>query len=191
MPDDKKFMGVHKKSEKTLIIEDIITNKASTFGNHEDRIYTLLYHEVTQSLFAGDYTGRIKQYKGGASTHAFNLIKDYGKLGIGIVSSCAQVGRLGLFGGSKKYLIGINIYERTLCKGQIKSPFRYTYSLQVCKGVGQKVYLSLGGTKSNYSSSVSDFLDVTRMYNQKKESSKLLKKRMQPTKEEEKVNYSS
>ena len=183
----RTIVGVELNTKKTLVNEDITTSKAVSFGKHEGRIQTLLYDEGSGSLFTGDCSGRIKQYKRGSSTHAFSLVKDYGNLGIEIVFSSAQVGGLALFGGSNHSLVAINIHERTLCEGQIKSPFYHTFSLQVCQGVGQKKYLSLGGTKSNYSSSVSDFLDVTEMYNHKKESSKLLKKQMQPTKKEEKV----
>ena len=98
LPDGKTIVGPDKNNQKTIITEDIITNKATIFGKHEGRIRTLLYDQVTQSLFAGDYCGRIKQYKRSSSTHAFSLVKDYGDVGIYSVYSSAQVGRFALFG---------------------------------------------------------------------------------------------
>ena len=169
LPDGKTIVGVHKKTEKTLTIEDIITNKASTFGNHEDRIYTLLYHEVTQSLFTGDYTGRIKQYKRGNSTHAFNLVKDYGDVGIGQVLSSGQVGRFALFGGCNLALVAIEVLERWVYNKKIESPFINIFCLQVCHGVDQAVYLSIGGYKQSHFWRSSDFLDVTEVYKYKQE----------------------
>ena len=186
LPDNKTIVGVHNKIAKTLIMEDITTNKASTFGNYEDRIYTLLYDEVTQSLFAGYLTGHVKQYKRDTTTNAFSLVKDYGNVDIGMMFSSAQVGRFALFGGRKRALVAIDIHERRLCN-KIRSAFGFALSLRVCQGVDQKVYLSVGGGLPEYSSSVSDFLDVTRMYDYKKESSVLDEKPMQPKKEEENV----
>ena len=61
LPDSKTIVGVEGKRKQTLIIEDITTNKALSFGKHEDHITTVLYDEVIGSLFAGDYKGDIKQ----------------------------------------------------------------------------------------------------------------------------------
>lgn len=156
---------------------------------HKGTIQTLLYDEATGSLFAGDHTGRIKQYKRGNSHNNFSLVKDYGHVGIGAVFSSAQVGGLALFGGCDNYLVGISIREHDLVK-KIRSPFNYTCSLQVCHGVDQKVYLSLGGDEPDYSSFKSDFLDVTEVYHMQKESSEFTKKQIKPKKEVEKVHKS-
>ena len=187
MPDGKTIVGVDLNTKNTLVNEDIRTNKSSTFGKHENDILTLLYNEVTASLFAGDFTGQIKQYKRGNSKQPFSLVKDYGNLGIGTVFSSTQVGRLALFGACKNYLRGINIHERTLCKGQIRGPYFNTYSLQVCHGAGQKAYLSLGGSLPGYSSSKSDFLEFTNIYHNQKELTEFTKKRIQSKKDYKKI----
>ena len=98
-----------EENEKALIIEDIVTSKAATFGKHEDNILSLLYDEVTQSLFAGNCTGRIVQYKRSSSNFPFTLIKDYVDLGIGALYSSAQVGRFVLFGGRNYSIAAIDI----------------------------------------------------------------------------------
>ena len=187
MPDGETIVGVDLNTKNNLVNEDITTNKSSTFGKHENPILTLLYDEVTASLFAGDFTGRIKQYRRGNSKQFFSLVKDYGNLSIGMVFSCAQVGGIALFGACKNYLIGINIHEGKLCTGQIKSPFYHTYSLQVCQGADQKVYLSLGGNLPDYSSSKSDFLEVTKIDQKQKEFTEFTKKWMQTDKENKKI----
>ena len=169
-------------------MEDILNKKTTTFGKHEDIIQTLLYDKLTESLFAGDCRGHIIQYKRGSSDHSFSLVKEYGYTGIEAAYSSAQVGAFAFFGGQNHSVIAINIQDKRLCENKIKSPFCKTGFLQVCHGLDQKVYLSLGGMTPEYSSTVSDFLEVTEIYNYKKEFSVLNEKQMQPKKEEEKVN---
>ena len=148
----------------TLTLENIVTNKASTFGNHEGIVKTLLYDEVTGSLFAGDYSGHIKQYKRGHGHSNFTLLKDYGDVGIDYIISSAQVGRLAFFGGRNHSIVAINISERRVYKDTISSPFFCTFCFQVCHGLNDKVYLSVGGCVPEFSPSVSDLLDVTGVY---------------------------
>ena len=144
-------------------MEDILNKKTTTFGKHEDIIQTLLYDKLTESLFAGDCSGHVKQYKRLSGNHPFTLVKDYGNVGIGEVYSSAQVGAFAFFGGQNHSVIAINIQDKRLCENKIKSPFCKTSFLQVCHGLDQKVYLSLGGMTPEYSSTVSDFLEVTEI----------------------------
>ena len=150
-------------------MEDITTNKAVSFGKHEGTILTLLYDEVTESLFAGDKEGQIKQYKRSSSNYPFNLVKDYGNVGFERVICSAQVGQFALFGGFNRTLVAIDIQERSLFKNIRRSLFYFNFSLQVCHSLDNKVYLCLGGDDPKYSLNVSDFLDVTDMYNYKKQ----------------------
>ena len=160
MPNSKTVIGIN---EKTLTIENIVTKKASTFGKLKGIFKTLLYDEVTQTLFAGDERGRIKQYRRGNCFCPFTLLKDYGRVGIGVVYSSAQVNGFAFFAGSNRSLVAINIHERQLCEGKIRNPFTNTISLQVCQGLDSKVYLSLGGSFPLYYSTISDFLDVSEI----------------------------
>ena len=130
----------------TLTIEDITRNKAVSFGKHKGTIQTLLYDEVTGTLFAGDITGRIKQYKRGNSGNPFSLLKDFGDVAIGQVYSSAQVGAFAFFGGEFCSVVAIDIYKRLLCKGTVKSAFWRTFCLQVCQGLNSKLYLSAGAS---------------------------------------------
>ena len=186
--DGRTIVGVDGNNQNTIIMEDITTNKAVSFGKHKGTIETLLYDQVTQSLFAGDRSGHVKQYKrGSSSTHAFSLVKDYGDVGIYSVYSSAQVGRFALFGGCNCTLVAIDIQERRLFKNITRSLFLSTFSLRVCHGQENKVYLSLGGDDPCYYSTVSDFLDVTKMYNHKKESSVLNEKQTKILKYSKKI----
>lgn len=175
-------MGVDGKTEKSLIMEDISTNKVNTFGKHESAIQTLLYNKMTETLFGGDCSGHVKQYKRGNSKQPFSLVKDYRNVGIGKVFSSAQVGGIAFFGGENHSLVAINIWETRLYKKKIASPFSNNYSIEICHGEHQKVYLSIGGEFPEYSSTVSDFLDITGIYKMQEDSIKLEKKQMQSKK---------
>ena len=164
MPDSKTIVGVNSKSPNTLITEDITTNKAVSIGKLKGVIYTLLYDKVTETVFAGDEWGHIKQYRRGDSNYGFSLVKDYGYTGIDILYSCAQVGEFAFFAGQENSIIAINIQERRLCRDKIQSPFRRTFSLEVCSTVDQQVYLSLGGYNLCFYYTVSDLLDVTKIH---------------------------
>ena len=168
LPDGKTIVGVHKKTQNTVIMEDITTNKVTTVGKHENTIYTLLYDKLTGTLFAGDYNGCIVQYRRGNSKNHFSLLKDFGDSGIKAVYSSAQVGRFAFFGGRNHWIVAIDIYERRLCKSKIRSPFYSTFSLQVCHGLNDKVYLSVGGCLRNDHLNRSDFLDVSMVYEKQK-----------------------
>ena len=85
-------------------------------------------------------------------------------MGIGEVICSAKVGGYVIFGGDTQSLVAINICKRRLCEGTIKVAFERTFSLEVCHGVDQKVFLCLAGDYTNYTLGVSDFLDVTEIY---------------------------
>ena len=184
LPDGRTIVGVDKETEQTLITEDISTNKATSFGRHDAFILCLFYHKGTETLFAGDNSGWIKQYKRSSGNYPFTLVKNYGDVGLEALYSSAQVGRFVLFGGRNYSLVAVDIHGRRLCKGNVKSPFDWNLSLQVCYGFSDKVYLSLGGDEPIYPNALSDFLDVTEMYNYKKDFSVVNQKLMQCFKKE-------
>lgn len=168
LPDGKTIIGVSKKNQNTLKIENIITNKAAAFGKHNGSIQTLLYDKVTGSLFVGDKCGQIKQYKRGSTTLAFTLIKNYEAFLINSVISSEQLDGIVIFGGFFYSIFAINIRERRRYKKRIRSPFESNVSFQVCHGLNNKVYLSIGGSLREYNLHCSDFLDVTKIYQKHK-----------------------
>ena len=187
LPDKKTIVGVSDNNVKTLFTEDITTNKVTLFGKHRQSIYTLLYDKVTESLFGGDCSGHVKQYKRSSSNNLFSLVKDYGDVGVYRVICSAQVGRFALFVGRNYSIILIDILERRLFKNIRRSPFSLTFSLQVCHGLNDRMYLCLGGYNPNYSSTVSYFLDVTDMYNYKKQFTVVNEKKIHSFKHSKKI----
>ena len=172
LPDAKTVVGADYSDREKLIVEDITLRNPRQIGKHDDVISTVLFDSLTQSLLVGDSSGHVKQYK--KENQSFTMVKDYGNVGVDEILSSTQVGRFAIFGGSKYLLVAIDISEQRLSPGRLKSPFLWTYTLQVCQGIGSNVYLSLGGEYPKYSSDASDFLDVTLLYNDhKKENPKV------------------
>ena len=174
LPDGKTLVGADGLDSKKLVMDDITKGNPSKIGTHKGGIITLLFDSMTETLFVGDISGHVKQYKRSQKSNFFGLLKDsdsfillkdYGYVGVGRVLSSAQVSRLAIFGGNKNSLAAIDISKQQLCTGVIKSPFMSTNSLEVCRGADSNVYLSIGGSDPNYFSNVSDYLDVTQVYN--------------------------
>ena len=172
LPNGKTVVGADYSNQEKLIMEDITKGNHKQVGTHGSSIYSVLFHSPTQSLLVGDYKGHVKQYK---KVHpSFTIVRDYGHVGVGSVLSSTQVGGFAILGGNDNFLVAIDVSEQRVSGGLLKSPFIETFSLQVCEGVDSKVYLSVGGHLPEYSSDVSDFLNVTLLFNRnKKESPKV------------------
>lgn len=167
LPDAKTIVGVKAINERILVMENIKTKKALTFGKYEGNICTLLYDKMTGSLFAGDDWGSIFHYKRGAQGN-FCLVKKYENLGIGSVKSTAQMGGLAFFGDFGELdssLILIDIHKREVCQQKKKIVYFRTFSLQVFPGQNKEMYLSLGANFFLYDYiTIWDLLDEAQIY---------------------------
>ena len=174
LPDAKTLVGADATDKSKLMIDDITQGNPKQIGKHGSWISTVLFDSLTQSLLVGDIDGHVKQYK--KVNQSFRMVKDYGDLGVGWVISSSQKGHIAIFGGDQYSLIAIDIFKKQVFDGLLKSPFKFTLSLQVYKGVNSNVYLSLGGDCPKYSSDASDFLDVTLLFNRQKHINEIYQK---------------
>ena len=164
--DGKRVVG-RDESKKKLVLEDITRNKPSLIAEHGDYIQTLLYDPKTETLLVGDSTKHVIQYEREESG-SFTLLKDFGDVGVGLVTASAKIGGFGVFGGLKtSRMVAIDLKEGRLCQGTIITAFEDVFSLQECKVSGSETLLSVGGTKPSYSGS------LTNVFRVKIESSKL------------------
>ena len=161
LPDGKTIVGVDPKTEKKIILEDITTNKHTSFGNHTGIIRCLLYDQTTQTLFAGDFKGRVMQYEKSTEDESFVLVEDYGDVGVDAVWSSAQVGEFAIFGGYNGKIMAIDIKNRRRVERSIKTAIGFVTSLEVCKMKNLKMFLSVSGRDPDYSEDKSDFFDLT------------------------------
>lgn len=141
--------------------EDITTNTPSLIGTHGDWIRTLLFDATSRTLFVGDDTGHVLQYKRDRESGAFTLLKDFGDLGIGRVVSSTVVRDFAIFGGWKTNKIrAIKIKESQVLEGTLETAFNNVYSLQTCRVSDSNTLISVGGYKPSYSSTSSDVYRV-------------------------------
>lgn len=136
-------------------------NNPVTFGRHGSRISTVLFDEVTQSLFAGDVHGHVVQYKRRSNPDApFAVTKDFGDVGTGRVTCCSQVLGFGVFGGKNGKIVAINIKEERRVQGSLPTAFKSVLSLEGCLGENFETALAVSGEEADYSSGRSDFFDL-------------------------------
>ena len=162
LPDGKTIIGSYWRNQMELIAEDITTNKVTHIGTLTNRILTVLYDPKTLSLFAGDESGHLHQYKHqkNGDSGSFLLVKNYGDIGLGGLESSELVGDLAVFGGTEKSLGVVDVRKKELVKGTFETAFKWIHSLQVCKVSKTRTLLSVGGYDPSYSNSLSDIFEV-------------------------------
>ena len=153
-------MGVDKLSKKNLILENLSKKVTTNIGTLRNSIRTILYDPKTKSLFAGDKFGRLHQYQRSRDEDQFKLVKDYGNVGIGPISSSCLCGDLAFFGGFGFSLAAVKISEKKLVKGTFRTAIGSIYSLEACRVSNSRVLVSVGGGTPSYSESLSDVLEV-------------------------------
>ena len=127
-----------------------------------------MYDKSTKSLFAGDASGQIVQFKRNDKNDSFRLVKNYGNVRINEVFSSVQVGGYANFAGYGGLMVVIDI-----CKGQIyqikqKKSF-YAYERHESLPSFELKGLPIcWGENPDPTSSLSQILDVTKLYKKQK-----------------------
>ena len=175
MKDESTIIGVQYEEWKNniLIIEVLhkINYKSNLspikFGVHNDTICTILFNEMLNTLLVGDYTGRVVQYNLNSSFYTPKMVKDYGKLENGEITSSAQFGTIATMKRSGRSLFTfINMNTRKIFIKHINSAIQYIYSMHFCR-VKQNSALALvfSGECPNFSYDKTDIFDVTEIFN--------------------------
>ena len=135
------------------------------FGQHDNKINTVLVMQKHQSVFASDYNGNVIQYRldhaGGTPT----IVKNYGDIGIGWVSSSVAGRNLALFGGRYSRLVVIAADMQQMVTKKIPVASGNIKSLSMCKShvsnKKRRMLLAVCGIGADYSNRRSDLLDFT------------------------------
>lgn len=163
LPDETTVVGVDANNPSTLISEDITVNDPITFAYHDCNIYTVLYENITNTLFVGDENSDIVQYFISDQDNEFKLLKEYKGLEIGRVTSSAQFGNFVAFGGTNDKLISIHLLGKFVLEDNIVVAYDNINSLCVCKIDSEKELLSVSGEDP------SDFESFTNIFKTKTE----------------------
>jgi hypothetical protein len=170
LPDQKTVIGVDQ-AQTGLIMEDI-TNQAMDyaplkFGKHKGNILTLTFVEELNMLLAGDSGNELIQYE--YRNNSWNVLKNYGDLGIGPVFSSVRIGGLVILGGWGTYLLRVIDLNKMQIQGDpFKTAIKEIHSLSLCRVSNSKVLLSVSGYSPSYSPNQSDILDITGLLKEHK-----------------------
>ena len=171
MSDQKTIIGAEYNEEKKhsqIVIEDI-TNQDEEYSpvkinQHKNQIWNILIDEDNNSLYVGDYNGRMVEYSLSLKHNYGEIIKDYEDLGVGIITSSVNLGQTIVFAGYGGRLGFIDTQKRELLENKIQMAPRYIKSMELCWVENQqsqlKALLTVNGWFYDYSSKT-DVLDVT------------------------------
>lgn len=126
--------------------------------------YNILLHEDHSCLFVANFEGRLVQYSLDFQGHLGRVIKDYGDLKLGWISSSLWLGDVLVFGGSKNNLAFIHIQNRCNLGNNFQVAPKFIHSIDL-GWVRQhqspsKAFLIVAG--QHYDSLKTDFFDITR-----------------------------
>ena len=115
LSDEKTLVGLKSSDCETLQTEDITGNAGPVkIDNQGSQVMTLLFSESTNCLIVGYDNGVAIQYQRD-STGAWQVLENYGNLGIGSLYSCDHSGDLAFMGGNGTFKLRvINLKKRQL-----------------------------------------------------------------------------
>lgn len=163
LPDGKTVLGP-SNSSRELVVEDITTKYKKKYSKLNDFINTFLYDETSRSLFMGDNSGNVVQWKRKKGSNAFAPQKDYGDLGVGPVLSCTQVADYVLFGGNNGRIRVVDVRNQTLLEGSVETALGSVYSLEACPVDDFRIFLSVSGASLDYSLGRTDVFELSGMF---------------------------
>ena len=162
MPDQKTLFGVDYNNRKKLITEDITEkNSKKAVNEHADKIWNLVYNEFTNTLIAGDYTGKVIEYKRKGAE--WEVLKTYPFLGIGYIISSFIIGNLVIFGGHNNIRV-VDMEKGEVLGDAFTTAMGWINSIQVCRveiNNDNKYVLCVSGYSVDYSENKSDIYDIT------------------------------
>ena len=106
LADQKTLVGVEHNWDKNcseIVIEDITNHEKGIppirIKQHENQINNILLDEKNCCMFSGDDNGRVIQSYLDLQDNPGKVLKDYGKLGVGVIYSSIMLGDVAVFGG--------------------------------------------------------------------------------------------
>lgn len=163
-PDESTVAGARYGDRKTLQIEDIGSEESPVqVGKQPGSIGTVSANEDFTAVIAGDSTGHVFQYK--ASEGAWYVFKKYGNLGIGDITSSAQLDDLVVVGRYKHFRF-VDVSRLKVLEPKPITKLNYLLSLQVYFASDSKLYLDLVGNMNSAYDYKFDVYDVTGVFEQ-------------------------
>ena len=125
LDDAKHVIGVDASDGNYLILENVENRKADKFRRSDfcfgNDINTLLYDEHTGFIYSADTNDRLYQYKVDKAGKCCERVKDYGELGIGLISSSHRFEHLVFFGGFASQIKVLDLSTGELLPGCLET----------------------------------------------------------------------
>ena len=167
LDDAKHIIGVDRKDRRSLIIENIQNGKADKFRctrSGGGYITNLLYDKNTGSLYCGDDNGRLLKYKLNIAIKSFKLVRDFGDLGIGWITSSDRFLNFVFFGGSNREIRVLDLSTGELLPGDLQTSIDWIFSIQVCAKSEKQIYLAVSGSVRNYFDYKIDLFNISNLF---------------------------
>ena len=171
--DMKTIIGVkYEKNNKNshLVIEAMGNNQNTLmiFGEHKNEIASILIVEDLNCFFVGGWDEKIVQYSLNGVHGSGKVIMEYKDLKICPIFSLLRIGNFAIIGGSVGQLKIIEINKKRANDKIVRVSPQRIFSLSFCKITSlnseNKMLLVANGDQYNYSSELSDVLDITNLF---------------------------
>ena len=162
--DAEHFIGLNPTDAKILILENVVKGSKVEFGGSSlfnFYISTMIFDEDTGSLYRGDNHGQLVQYKVNTASQTCEEVRDYGKLGIGEITSSHRFLHFIFFGGSDGKIRVLDMSTCEFLPGHIDTSISKIISLQVCVKTQKEIYMAVSGEKPDYSNDKTDLFDIS------------------------------
>ena len=170
LPNQNTVIGVDNQNRKRLLMEDISNVNPHylpvTIGFLMNEINTILVNKQHSVLLVGDSGGKVVQYKFNLQSKVWTLQKNFGDLGIGMITSSARLDKLAVFGGDNCVRM-VDMEQLTVVERPTKTAIQSVHSVKMCAVSGMKVYLTVAGVKPDYADSKTDLFNVSGLFKKK------------------------
>ena len=153
-------------AKDTILKSEDITRKEIKviIDETKDGTATLIFNLNLNSLLVGRFNGSLCQY-GRNPSGDFKKQKDYGNVGVGIVSASDWSGNFAVVGGNNGMISFIDMKKRKVIRKGIETATKMIYPLRFCRISQNKMYLAVGGLYNDYYFSKTDLFDVSKLFN--------------------------
>lgn len=138
------------KQPCSLLLENIVdTNPHHSsfgFGNHSQRIRSIVINEDLQTLVVGDFSGTVIQYDLCNGRSSLKVIRHYGNIGIGRILSSTRINNFVIFGGDSFCFRVIDTAKRMMVTSSIRTSVECITSLTICRKSNEDVFLCVVGS---------------------------------------------
>lgn len=167
MDDAKHVIRVDPSDGRNLILENIQNGKATKYEGSkiiENCITAMIYNEQKRSFYTGNNNHELHKYIIETANKTIKKVKDFGKIGIGWITSSYRFMNLNFFGGNRNKIKVLDLSTDKFLSAHLETSIRWIRSLQVCQKRDKQIYLAVSGWDYDYSDDKTDLFNLTNLF---------------------------